>query len=279
MPQADTNFIKLPTDRLVHANNGGLFISRGSGIHPKRVIQTWELIFVRSGTLSIAEQGRQFTVTPNTYLILHPGKEHTGTQSYAKDLSFYWLHFDIPRPSRSSSSEILTIEQQGKPRRPNRLIELMHRFLDEQKNQTLTPLSGNCMTMLILNEIADILPPEQQTIKQANSLATRAERYITTHANKAISTSDVAIFLNCNPDYLGQIFRHTFGITITQALTHQRLNDARQLLIDSQLNIDQIARDCGFQTPGYFRRVFLASEGLSPSQYRKLHLRLHINWR
>lgn len=279
MHQQNHTQIKLRTDRMAQASNGGLFVSRGCGIHPKRVIQTWELIFVRSGTLLIAQAEKQFTVKTNNYLILQPGIEHAGTHPYEKDLSFYWLHFELPKLSRSTSAQTLTLQQNGKPRRPDRLIELMHHFLDEQKNQTLTSLSGNCLVMLILNEVANTLSENQEMINATNGLAARAERYITTHCNDPISTCDVAAFLNCNPDYLGQLFRQTFGLTITQSITRQRLSEARQRLIDSQLNIDQIARACGFQTPGYFRRVFQANEGLSPSQYRKLHLRLHINWR
>jgi AraC-like DNA-binding protein len=279
MPSHDDVILKLRSDRLVQSSNGGLFVSRGHGIHPQRVIQSWELIFVRSGVLHIREQDRQFTVAPNQYLILQPGLEHAGTQTYADDLSFYWVHFDLPSDARRKSQCMITLTQHAQPRRPDRLTELLHRFLDDQVNQAHSPLAANCQMMLMLNEAADTIPVDQQASQSANSLAPRAEKYIASHAHESISTSDVAEHLNCNPDYLGQVFRHTFGMTLTQAIIKQRLTDARKLLMDSQLNIDQVARTCGFATPGYFRRVFQASEGLSPRQYRKLHLRLHINWR
>lgn len=271
--------LKLRKDRLVQASNGGLFVSRGIGTHPRRVIQSWELIFVRSGTLHLREADRHMAISQHQYLLLQPDHEHAGTEPYADDLSFYWLHFHVPSETTSRSKDMLALLQHGQPRRPDRLTELMHRFLDEQVNQTLTPLSANCLVMLMLCEAADTLSIAQQTSLTSNGLAMRAERYIATHANKPISTLAVARELDCNPDYLGQVFRHTFGMTITQAITRHRLAEARRLLMDSQLNIDQIARTSGFATPGYFRRVFQASEGLTPKQYRKLHQRLHINWR
>ena len=36
--------------------NSGIFLSSGTGHHPKRLISSYELIFIRSGTLSIAEE-------------------------------------------------------------------------------------------------------------------------------------------------------------------------------------------------------------------------------
>jgi hypothetical protein len=40
----------------LRAHNGGLFVSPGHGTHPDRVLDCYELIFVRQGTLSLWEQ-------------------------------------------------------------------------------------------------------------------------------------------------------------------------------------------------------------------------------
>ncbi|MAX26101.1 MAG: AraC family transcriptional regulator [Phycisphaeraceae bacterium] len=271
--------LRLPPDCLAQAANGGLFVSRGTGIHPCRTIDTWELIYVRQGTLNLRVAKQQFTVHQKQALLLQPGIEHAGTQPYDADLSFYWLHFHVPKHANPRQTNALKLTQHSQPRRPDRLMELMHRFLDEQVNQTLTALSGNCLLMLMLNEVADTLPRNEQTTDHSNSLAMRAERYIMANAHQPISTIDIAGELDCNPDYLGQCFRHTFGMTITQAITRLRLAEAKRLLMDSDLNIDQIARTSGFATPGYFRRTFKAAAGITPRQYRNNHQRLHINWR
>ena len=66
---------KLP----VRAHNGGLFISRGRGMHAERVIDSFELIFVRQGSLSMHEDGHEFVVSKGQTLILYPGCTHGGT--------------------------------------------------------------------------------------------------------------------------------------------------------------------------------------------------------
>lgn len=267
---------QFPSDQFLKAQNGGLFVSRHPGLHPKRVIDSWELIFIRNGSLAIRENDRHFKVHAGEYLILQPGQQHEGTEPYTDPLSFYWLHFEVPKVQRGPKAISLNLHQQGKPRRPDRFTELFHQFIDDQNHQELTVMSANCLIMLMLNEAANTWPKDLVEPLADYNLAIRADRFITANANTPISTTHVAESINCNPDYLGQIFRHTFGMTITQAITRQRLVDARKQLLNSELNIDQIAMSCGFQTTGHFRRVFRKSEGMSPKHYRALHLRKRI---
>lgn len=42
----------------------------------------------------------------------------------------------------------------------------------------------------------------------------------------------------------------------------------KELLINSDLNISEIAYEVGFRTPVYFTQVFTEMEGMSPSQFR-----------
>lgn len=58
--------------------NGGLFLSAGRGMHPNRIITSYELIFVRSGSLDIAEEDRQYRLGEGDYLILYPRRRHWG---------------------------------------------------------------------------------------------------------------------------------------------------------------------------------------------------------
>ena len=58
------------------AANAGLFSARGAGIHPDRIIDSYELIFVRSGGLAMEEAGRALRVQPNQTLLLWPGRRH-----------------------------------------------------------------------------------------------------------------------------------------------------------------------------------------------------------
>ena len=80
-----------------------------------------------------------------------------------------------------------------------------------------------------------------------------------------------------NPDYLGRIFRDIYGLTITDAINHHRLKQARRLLLESQHKVEDVAMNCGYNDAGYFRRLFKRSEGISPKRFKSLHAKLHVN--
>jgi AraC-like DNA-binding protein len=47
------------------------------------------------------------------------------------------------------------------------------------------------------------------------------------------------------------------------------VNQAQQLLLDTDKSITEIAMDVGFSDSGYFSRVFRREVGLSPTDYRQ----------
>jgi AraC-like DNA-binding protein len=84
-------------------------------------------------------------------------------------------------------------------------------------------------------------------------------------------TSEIARALRCNPDYLGRVFRRAFGKALTEAIHDRRAYEACQLLQRSELNVNEVARACGWENLGHFRKVFTRHAGMSPSAYRQKH--------
>jgi AraC-like DNA-binding protein len=263
--------------------NGGLFVSNGSGIHPDRVISSHELIFVRSGTLAMYEQEQRLDVHAGESLILSPGRRHRGAEPYAPDLSFYWVHFQVhdqpAAPAAAGPCHRLEFPQHTRVARPDRIAELFHRFLDDQDSGLLTPLAAALLVLQMLAELS--MPHHEKTDASpaARVLAARAEAFIAAHLHQELSTSTLAQALEVNPDYLTRMFRQARGQTITQFIHTRRIRETRALLRETTLNLKQIASRCGLADAAYLRRLFTRHEGMSPSAYRQLYLRVHVNVR
>ncbi|MEO8154363.1 MAG: AraC family transcriptional regulator [Rhizobacter sp.] len=268
--------LSLPLFNAIEAANGGLFISRGVGTHPRRAIDSFELIFLREGTLSLSEAGRNFEVSQNEALILWPGREHRGTQPYPAGLQFYWVHFTLPA-ARRKLAQTLVIPQHTRIARPEQMNTLFRRLLNEQATYGVQPVPSGLMIGLMLWEIGISSAIGAQLDGSAPILASRADTLIRTHFHEAISASGIAAKLRCNTDYLGRVFRRIYHCTLTEAIHAQRLRHAKSLLAEGQLGVDQVAQQCGFDDPGYFRRLFKRAEGMSPNNYRRLHMRVHVN--
>ncbi len=262
----------------LHASNGGFFISRGVGRHPTRVIQSHELIFVKEGVLSIREEDREFEVQPGETLLLWPGRSHGGTADYPPELKFYWVHFKIRRRADRGQGLRLSVPQHARVRRPDHLTNLFRRFLGDQEDFGVHPLAASLMILLMLWEVTHCRSRALADDSAAPLLATRADTLIRTRFHEPmICASSIAIDLGCNPDYLGRVFRSIFGRTLTQAIHERRIRNATRLLAEGRENIDEVARQCGFEDSGYFRRLFKRSEGMTPLAFRKLHVRAHVN--
>lgn len=258
----------------VKALNAGLFISSGEGTHPTRTIDTYELIFVVAGTLEMFEDETHFKIPTGNTLLLYPGRCHGGLSDYLPDLSFYWLHFFV-NPKGKSGNNLIKIPQVTQLRDTLRMTELLRRFLDDQESGIQDLLQADLILLQILREVE--LSSSHTISATGTALVNRADNYLKINWRKSVSTAEVAGKLGCNPDYLGRIYRAATGLTITQSIHLHRIRQARKLLLENQLNIDEIAGLCGYNDLPHFRRMFRRITGMTPSNYRELHLRVHIN--
>lgn len=255
--------------------SAGLFVSPGYGIHPDRVIDSYELIFVRTGRLGIAEGGRDYVVRAGEALWMRPGVRHYGTLPHEPDLSFYWTHFYLPKGTRKGGGS--GIEQYSRPARPERVAEWFHRLLEVQTSEKPESEEACLLLLLLWRELARVQAPERPNAGEA--LAARAEQFIATRFQQGIHAGDVARAMQCHPDYLGRAFRRAHGCTVSEAIHRRQLQEARWRLREGGQTIEDVAQACGFREPRYFRKLFTQAQGISPREYRKLHARIWVNTR
>ena len=67
-----------------------------------------------------------------------------------------------------------------------------------------------------------------------------------------------------------KLFTEAYGTTIRVYVNALRVTKAKQLLRFSDMRMEEIGCEVGFEDPNYFSRMFKKGEGMSPSEYRKL---------
>lgn len=105
-------------------------------------------------------------------------------------------------------------------------------------------------------------------------MITRAKKYIKTNQSEDISLGQVAKAVNTSTFYFCKMFKKATGINFTEYLSRVRLEKARNLLLNPNLRISEIAYEVGFQSLTHFNRIFKKVVGQSPTEYRK-QLSLH----
>ncbi len=96
-----------------------------------------------------------------------------------------------------------------------------------------------------------------------------AAQYIHTHYAQPLKLADLAKLINLSVAQIERYFHKIFHLTPRQMLLKARLDIAAELLA-GELNITDIAAQCGYHDHSAFTRQFKATVGLTPSQYRGL---------
>ncbi|ELK5632492.1 helix-turn-helix transcriptional regulator [Escherichia coli] len=241
----------------IKVQNGGLFISRGVGRHPARRLESWEIIFVEKGRLTIQEEERIFLVDAGESLLLWPNRQHVGVEDFPADLKFYWLHFEVKAPDSD----------------PRWLTHLSV----PQQTKVVDPQALEFIVLLILQQLTRDARLDEQADGAGTTLAWKAQKLIRTQYHRPLSTALLARELYCNADYLGRVYRRVFHLTLTEAIHRQRVREAEKLLISEARSLTEVAALCGFNDVGFFRQIFRKHTGLTPAAWKRRYSKEHIN--
>jgi AraC-like DNA-binding protein len=111
----------------------------------------------------------------------------------------------------------------------------------------------------------------QVVVQQANSeppVITRAKEYIHEHQTEELSLGQVAKAVNTSTFYFCKMFKKITGINFTDYLSRVRIEKSKNLLLNPNLRVSEIAFEVGFQSLTHFNRVFKKILGQSPTEYR-----------
>jgi AraC-like DNA-binding protein len=97
---------------------------------------------------------------------------------------------------------------------------------------------------------------------------TRAKEYIHEHQTEELSLGQVAKAVNTSTFYFCKMFKKVTGINFTDYLSRVRIEKSKNLLLNPNLRVSEIAFEVGFQSLTHFNRVFKKILGQSPTQYR-----------
>lgn len=84
-----------------------------------------------------------------------------------------------------------------------------------------------------------------------------------------IDVSALAERYGCSAEHFRHKFRRKFNIPPKKYILLRRLNSAKELLLNSDLSVADIAKRTGFADSNYFSRYFKQETGCTPMQFKK----------
>jgi AraC-like DNA-binding protein len=96
----------------------------------------------------------------------------------------------------------------------------------------------------------------------------RAKEFIHEHQTENLRLGHVAKACNTSTFYFCKMFKKVTGINFTDYLSRVRIEKSKNLLLNPNLRVSEIAFEVGFQSLTHFNRVFKKILGQSPTEYR-----------
>lgn len=107
----------------------------------------------------------------------------------------------------------------------------------------------------------EMLPPDQAALS--------LKEYLETHYAEKINLTALSERFFFSREYLCKIFKKKYGLGIYQYITQVRMEKAKSLLLDPNLQIQQISERLGYSDNNYFSKAFRNYCNISPSEFRE----------
>lgn len=234
----------------------------------------FELVFVTQDRATIGLAPETHAVEPDTLLLHHPGESHAGWIGPRQRPRFWVLHFALPtemlacfprfaagaeriwklKPKQAETFRrmfLQTLNERMHPQQLQRQAEAawlqlllisVHRWISEDFGCAAAP-------QMVNSELMNLWQLVKASVGQPPEYLERIHNYP-------------------NYDSLRHGFKRAFGCSPRAMVIDLRIQHAKNLLLESNLSVKEIAVRCGYQRQHEFARAFRQQAGVSPTEWR-----------
>ena len=219
-----------------------------------------EMIFFLEGKMKLTAAGSNLNASMYDTLVYPANCIHQDGKNLEMNCEIICLWVDIPE---LKLDKIILMHER------NRNIRDLFLFVyNEQHRENPMPyMIEDALKLLLMSILRD-----QSEIPEGEQFLGQVIQYIDRHYNEKITLEQLAKRTHISKSYLTRRFRQFTGETIVNYINKLRIQYAREMLVNSEKNITEIAWAVGFDSPKYFHRVFKKETGESPAAFRRRHV-------
>ena len=113
----------------------------------------------------------------------------------------------------------------------------------------------------------DAVLTELECSADAAGLVDAVKHYIRQHYRENLTRNELADVVHITPNYLSKRFHTETGMSLREYINQLRVEDAKRLLLSTNVTISEIASEVGFDNISYFSTVFRKLCGVSPIEW------------
>jgi len=161
-------------------------------------------------------------------------------------------------------------------------LEAMHTFVSEYSsvykkpvpNELVNPLESDCLDSY-REKFMDFVLSEQQVLGAANDTdqvaakIQQAVSYINENYASDLNMAVVSNHISMNYSLFSAEFKNVTGTNFVTYLKDLRMGEAKRLLTETDLKVNEISMKVGYDNEKHFMKSFKSYVGVSPSEYRR----------
>lgn len=144
-------------------------------------------------------------------------------------------------------------------------------LINSYKNlkDTLPPKSKMDALIIPLCKMLELLYLKSSNSTDDMSLFGSVFNFIQVHHCEKITSEDICKRFYCSRSKIAHLIKKKTGKSLPEIINDLRIEDAKELLLHSNIDITEIAFSIGYSDRSYFTNVFKKLVGVSPKEYRK----------
>ena len=243
-----------------------------------------EIIKIREGVGKLCVDGNWYTAEKDDIFILRPFAMHSINRYENKDMSMDAVVFNL-RLLETGGGDICTLKYFAPLLNEKNAVPVVihpnadwYQDLNEAVCDLFIPTSGEGEELSIKADLYRIfyliyshrLLPTAKNVTEDKQCYTvrRALEFIRANYMNKIAVEDIAEHCGYSSFYLMKLFKQFAGVSCVEYANNYRLTVAGQLLLSTNKDVAEIAKEVGFANVSYFNRRFKKQYGATPQAFR-----------
>jgi AraC family transcriptional regulator, arabinose operon regulatory protein len=233
------------------------------------------IIYCVDGSGWCEAQGERRKIQRHDVCIIPAGVPHKYGADPKKPWTIYWLHIEGDKANQLAGNKTYTIQLLNEE--PELYLQRIRLFDEIFSRISITSNMRNLeyANMLAWNFLAtlfyhDLLIPE--ITAKGKSLIDCTIDYMRNNLDKNLTLTDFSKQAGLSISQFSNIFKQKTSTSPMSFYMQLKIQKSVQLMENPNKRIKEIAMELGLEDPFYFSRIFTRVMGMSPANFKRIHM-------
>jgi AraC-like DNA-binding protein len=237
-----------------------------------RILNGFYMIFISKGEgVFESALNQPSTITAGTCFFLFPGVWHRYKPNFKTGWEEYWVGFNGSYAEHLMNNGFFNKENPFINVGLNKDLLVLFKKLFELVDGSVTGYAQQIagITLQILGLVNTVSLHQEYDNDPVGKLVSKAKFLLQESVETTVDMEKLARELPMGYSSFRKAFKKLTGESPNQYHLNLRLNRAKDLLVTTSLNINEVADQTGFDSVFYFSKLFKKKNGVSPKFYRQ----------